>query len=494
MAQNRPDALADRCLAKYVALDNKYGQNPCEVARILVDVCDGYQEAYYALAPLDLVNGQRQYRSPNPLQATSCLCSMGVYNLVQGCAACQSLAKYDATLWTNWVANCTMSNINNGQTFPYSIPSYTSLPDWACANNAGGSLSVGQVYRHMTGYNGTDPEAGGAGGVSSSTSTTTTEAASSASESYSEAKAAQTVSKVNGDEGDGSSGGGGSTTKVVAVVVPLVLVGALLGAVFAYLRKKRKLRRQTRGHKLASSSDLPGSSSSPAAFAAFGARSFRSNPSTVDFMGGSMMKQKDSRVSLVVPSESVFTRSGAGGSRRSRCSFATNSVSTHDADNPFLRRTSSTVYTPSTGFDTISQSGTEFSSSYLDGDGRSYLDNADEEEEEEDDDRSEGEDDDDDPSPFSDIHRPPPSVLPTRSNIHASPRSSEYRRSVSTFGSIHLSESSAASTRYGGRDEDGRSLLSVSSRGAPPSSSGATYGGLHDDDEEEDDASLRSRR
>lgn len=64
--QNRPEALDDRCLPKYRLLDNDFGQNPCEVARILVDLCQ--PRAYYSLPALDLVNGKTHYQSPNPGQ------------------------------------------------------------------------------------------------------------------------------------------------------------------------------------------------------------------------------------------------------------------------------------------------------------------------------------------------------------------------------------------------------------------------------------------
>jgi len=64
--QNRPEDLDDRCLAKYGVLDNRFGQNPCEVARVLLDMCS--PRAYYSLPALDLVNNQTHYPSPNPGQ------------------------------------------------------------------------------------------------------------------------------------------------------------------------------------------------------------------------------------------------------------------------------------------------------------------------------------------------------------------------------------------------------------------------------------------
>lgn len=154
---------------------------------------------------------------------------------------------------------------------------------------------------------------------------------------------------------------------------------------------------------------------------------------------------------------SVFVARSATGVTRasSRRSFATNSVSTGLPVNPFGRQAS--LYTTSTGFDTMTRS------SEFDEYGRDYIDEDDEE---------------DSISPFSDIHRPAPSHLATRDNIHASP---SLNRSLSTFtlsSSIH---------------SDARSVRTASTR-APPSSIGATYGGFDDDDYDDEVASLRSAR
>ncbi|GAA5845079.1 hypothetical protein JCM11251_000003 [Rhodosporidiobolus azoricus] len=448
MGRNRPVDLDHRCLPAFDSvLNNQFGQGPCQVARRLIDLpqCQWQDDAYYDLPPLDLDHYQRDYTPPDPFQATSCICSMAVYNLIQACAACQQRSPYTATLWTNWVANCTMSNINGGKTFPYAIPNDTSLPDWACVNNAGGALSVGQVFRHATGGNMSWP----ANSAFSSASTATTPPASSSSSvDYTEAAASKTVSKIDTPQ-DGVSGDSiGGTIKAIAIAVPLVLLAAIVGIVVAYLRRKRKHRR--RRHRLASDSDLP----------AVSEKVFASQPSTtVDLVAGAAMTQKTSRTSLFVPSESLFTRDSGR-------SFATNSIST-GADGPYRR--ASTMYSPSTGFDTITQS-TDYTY-----DDRSYADY---------------DQDDDSVSPFSDIHRPAPSRVATRNNVH----SPSFRRSVSTFsGSIHLSESE--------HSQDSASLLTVSSRGVAPSSSGATYGGVHDDDRSEvddedayDGLSVRSRR
>lgn len=94
--QNRPSNLSERCLPQYSALDNSLGHNPCRIARRLIDRCDQWD--YYDLPPLDLTHGQRRYPVPSFEQVTPCVCSMGVYNLVQACAACQQTTGYNSTL------------------------------------------------------------------------------------------------------------------------------------------------------------------------------------------------------------------------------------------------------------------------------------------------------------------------------------------------------------------------------------------------------------
>ncbi|BGP39666.1 hypothetical protein JCM10450v2_003636 [Rhodotorula kratochvilovae] len=454
---NRPEDLDDRCLDKYDWLENRFGQNPCEVARVLIDLCQ--PRSYYALPALDLEHEQTHYPSPNPPQASSCQCSMGVYNLVQGCAACQQEGGYESTLWTDWVSNCTMSNINGGLVFPYACPAETEIPDWAWENNANGALSVGQVFRNAYGD--------GKSAASSSSSVSSTTSAPSTSSTpeidYTEMSGKHSISKVSDGGDDASTGGSGSNIgTIVGVVVPIIIVGALVGAVLAYLRKKkRKFKR--RGHRLDSSSDLP----EPGA-GVFGSGS---SASTAAYSGG-LMKQKDSRVS-------VFARPAPSERSSAARSFATNSVSTGMPVGAYNR--DSALYTPSTGFDTLTRSS-----------GLSY-DLSDESYHDHEDDAPltlEG-DDDDSISPFSDIHRPAPSRVSTRNNIHT------IASSARSYSSFSLSASTTHSPSLLSQESecaDATSLFTTaSSRGAPPSSSGATYGGAHDDDDE-DGGSLRERR
>ncbi|GAA5946179.1 hypothetical protein JCM3775_006309 [Rhodotorula graminis] len=497
--QNRPEDLDDRCLAKYGVLDNRFGQNPCEVARVLLDMCA--PQAYYSLPALDVVANQTHYPSPNPYQATECQCSMGVYNLLQGCAACQQEAPYQSTLWTDWVANCTMSNINGGQVFPYACPGDVEIPPWAWQNNANGALSVGQIFRNAYG----NPQ-------TSLSSSSTTSPPATATSDYTELSGKQTVTSVPaGDISDEQAER--NTDKSVmaallAVLIPVVVITLVVVGVCVYLRKKRR-RFRGRGHKLDSSAELPehgahhlydgsdatsstaGFSSSTAGGAGAGASGF--------------MKQKDSGVS-------VFAARPAAPQRSSTArSFTTNSVSTGvpvGAYGDRLGYRESTLYSASTGFDTLTRS----SAFSYDPSGDSYRDH---------DDASLADttahrhldDDDESISPFADIHRPAPSLTTTRDNIHSAPHapassSSAYARSFSTFSlSASTTRSSTGGGGGGGGDgpvvgssrttlePDAASLrTTASSQGAPPSSSGATYGGAREDEEDGDDDEGLSER
>lgn len=257
--------------------------------------------------------------------------------------------------------------------------------------------------------------------------------------------------------------------------IALVAVG-----VCVYMRK-RKRRFRGRGHQLDSSADLP----------VHGGGDFGSDAtsSTAGYSAEGLMKQKDSRLSVFARPVSSLARTSSAAR-----SFATNSVSTGAPVGAFHHHRESTLYSASTGFDTLTRS----SAFSYDPSDESYHDHG------RDEDASSlavADPDDDSISPFSDIHRPAPTHTTTRDNIHRAPSSSSaFTRSYSSFS---LSASTAPSlVSRGGPDPDAASLLTTasSSRGAPPSSSGATYGGAYDDDDgdgdeegEADGASLRGR-
>jgi len=253
------------------------------------------------------------------------------------------------------------------------------------------------------------------------------------------------------------------------IVIPIIVLCALLFAGFIYLRRKKRNLRRQRGFRLGSDHDLP-----PPTFIVDPS----SDPFT-DIAAHPVMSQaKDSRVSLFLPSETVFTRSS-----NSRSSFTTNSVSTGSISAaPYSVRGGrqarldqdpygqNSLFTPSTaGYDSRS------SAAYT------YDD----------------EDDDRDPydesiSPFSDINRPARTLLATRNNLHNTHDSRSRSRST-YYTENDLSGDETDSVMSGSRrlDPDVESLITLSSRVSKlsrraPSSSGATYGGAHDDEEEED--------
>jgi hypothetical protein len=77
MGLNRPSPLSQRCLPFFSPLNNRLGQNPCQVARELIDQCDGQQQEYYDLAPLNLDGGETRMRPPNPGQVSLASLSQG---------------------------------------------------------------------------------------------------------------------------------------------------------------------------------------------------------------------------------------------------------------------------------------------------------------------------------------------------------------------------------------------------------------------------------
>lgn len=116
-----------------------------------------------------------------------------------------------------------------------------------------------------------------------------------------------------------------------------------------------------------------------------------------------------------------------------------------------------------------------------------------------DDDYDEGAGEDESISPFSDLHRPRPTILASRNNVHqqnfAQRRTPYYSPSVisasaSETDSMLSSDHDGTARRRRVLDPDEESVITLSSRiskmsGKAPSSSGATYGGAHDDDDED---------
>ena len=403
-----------------------------------------------------------------------------------------------------------MSNINGGQVFPYACPAEVEIPQWAWQNNANGALSVGLMCvpaslpcvgddQKLTLTSSCSFRNAYGNPLTSLSSSSTTSPPATATTDYTELSGKQTVSSVPaGDMTDEQAEHDVSKSVMATLlgvraslfpslprllalavprlirppraVVPVIFIALVIIGVCVYLRKKRR-RFRGRGHKLDSSAELP----EHAAGHLYGSDAISSTAGFSSSTAGGFMKQKDSRVS-------VFARPAPSTAR----SFTTNSVSTGVPVGAFRRE--STLYSASTGFDTLTRS----SAFSYDPSDDSYRD------EREDASLADHHDDDDESiSPFADIHRPAPSLTATRDNIHSAPgpaSASAYARSFSTFS---LSASTTRSSSHGAAlQPDAASLrtttTSASSQGAPPSSSGATYGGARDD-EDEDDEGLSER-
>lgn len=162
---------------RYDALENGLGQNPCQVARILIDECarvqqgqDGAVPEYYPLYGLSYGVGYSQdfdhYARPSREQACPCLCSskslpclsislsslnlttiptrsVPVYNLVQGCAACQHSDPYNATSWSYFVRNCQFTPTE----YPERVPDNTVIPEWAFIDSSTGSTDIMLAFK-----------------------------------------------------------------------------------------------------------------------------------------------------------------------------------------------------------------------------------------------------------------------------------------------------------------------------------------------------------
>lgn len=411
--QNRPDVLDHRCLPQYSALDNSMGHNPCRVARHLIDQCDFYE--YYPLPALDLRKGRQNYPVPDTDQATVCLCSMGVYNLVQACAACQQSGPYNSTLWSDWVSNCTYSMINSGRIFPISSPSDTEIPAWATVNSASGSLSVGSVYQRA------------------STGNSTLLVSAVAAASTTGTPSAQTYTEVTiplpTSDSDPSGDSDRRRDAIAGAVVAVVFVGVLFAGTIIYFRRRRrriKAKQCADGAPDLVDWDFPPGSPS-------------GRIPRVDDGPGYMLERPGGR--LLSPSVEKDDPREVHGSGRS---IATNSISTGVP--VMVHRGRSRPRSVSSETDMSTRATSMISE----------------------DDSSLFNDEEDSISPFSDLNRPAPSLLATRDNIHRVP---VFDRSYSSFS---LTPSSVA---HSVSADDGRSSLHSRRSHAPTCSSvGATWG------------------
>ncbi|KAM0751283.1 hypothetical protein T439DRAFT_325430 [Meredithblackwellia eburnea MCA 4105] len=423
--------------------DNKDGLNPCQLARALLDICQN--SALYDLPRLQLSQGQRRYPDLNPFQASDCACSVPVYNLIQMCAACQQSGPYGQCVpYHQFSGNCTGSPI---KVFPYALS--VVVPDWALVDTSNGALDINGAYR-QTNWNasGNNVQPNSSPSSSAPVSTDATSSSSSA--------AASSTSPVDAQLGHNQGAKHiMSTGTVVGVVVFAAVALGIMTGVAAWLRRKRRFKRQ--GQRLGSTADLGGGGGD--------------NDSLRSSMRPPMEEKFRSAhdVSILVPTESIMS----GRTRTSRTdSFATNSISsegTHDYS-AYLREgaASRTTFTSS-------ESGSRSSRSYSD-DFSLNLDDA--------------------ASPFADIHRTPSS----RSSSSSSAFTSEVGHNNPRMPAASVGAPGRPATRqsvvtFASLAPSAVSLATVSSRAAP-SSTGAVYGRNQDDDDDEggDADSLDSRR
>jgi hypothetical protein len=68
---------------------NDQGDEPCYVARRLIHACNPGPNSPFDNYPVWPLNGRSGYPDPTALQASSCVCNIPLYNLIQVCEACQ---------------------------------------------------------------------------------------------------------------------------------------------------------------------------------------------------------------------------------------------------------------------------------------------------------------------------------------------------------------------------------------------------------------------
>lgn len=67
--------------SRFDPLYNLKGQNPCQVARILMDSCDSGPHHYYPLYPLAVDQDEDHYSPPTGAQQNPCVCSSELHRI-----------------------------------------------------------------------------------------------------------------------------------------------------------------------------------------------------------------------------------------------------------------------------------------------------------------------------------------------------------------------------------------------------------------------------
>ncbi|KIK57647.1 hypothetical protein GYMLUDRAFT_262827 [Collybiopsis luxurians FD-317 M1] len=102
---------------------NSLGQNPCEISERLNAVCS---TSSTSIAFFPALTSNTDFTLSSEEQ-NPCLCTSVVYNLVSMCRLCQTQEGKLYSTWSQWITNCTTSNIG----FPKGLPGGTAVPDWA---------------------------------------------------------------------------------------------------------------------------------------------------------------------------------------------------------------------------------------------------------------------------------------------------------------------------------------------------------------------------
>lgn len=178
-------------------------------------------------------------------QATTCACTTPLYNLVAGCAGCQ-LNENDQTAmgWRSWAKNCSSEPDGGLPSWPFPIPAWTAIPDWAYTNVTTEGYAFNLLAAFAVSQN---KSAAVTASGQPNTAPTPTPASSSA---------APTNQNNNGmtDSQRHHQKNVTLASIIAGTVVTTLAITAILAGLTWWIVRKRRIARQ--GVRLASSSDL----------------------------------------------------------------------------------------------------------------------------------------------------------------------------------------------------------------------------------------------
>ncbi|SCZ93132.1 BZ3500_MvSof-1268-A1-R1_Chr6-2g08481 [Microbotryum saponariae] len=257
--------LSQLCLPAYNVLDNHLNQNPCEVARALLDECNDNKNEpnssrYYPLFALGPLGGTTHtYAQPAKDQVNDCICSMTTYNLIQACAACQFYALPSSTpRWATFSSNCSITD----KGFARPLQDKDQIPSWAWADNSNGALNVQEALLQAVMKNAQHRSNSSSALASFPTPALAPPASSSSSSAPASPTAAATSAEMNSTSALGGyqrSGSGhgphGTPPPIIAALVLSILFSlGLIIMIGLWTRHRRRVA--AHGKRLASSDDL----------------------------------------------------------------------------------------------------------------------------------------------------------------------------------------------------------------------------------------------